>query len=63
MQGSQRAFVNAVKPPLGYEKLFAIEKLQEMAATGQDPTEATRLAVRARTFKLTHSAYRYTLWM
>jgi hypothetical protein len=39
--------VNAVKPPRGYEKLFAIEKLQEMAAAGQDPTEVTRLAVRA----------------
>jgi hypothetical protein len=55
--------VLAVKPPRGYEKLFAIEKLQEMAAAGQDPTEATRLAVRATTCELTHSAYRYTLWM
>jgi hypothetical protein len=39
--------VLAVKPPRGYEKLFAIEKLQEMAAIGQDPNEVTRLAVRA----------------
>ena len=62
--------VLAVKPPRGYEKLFAVEKLQEMAAAGQssspgrppagpgftgvtrklpkagqDPNEATRLAV------------------
>ena len=88
-------FVNAIKPPRGYEKLFAVEKLQEMAAAGQDPSEVTRLAVRAieraradirdvqfaveefstrfetwlvehawaRIFELTHSAYRYTLWM
>ena len=28
--------VNAVKPPRGSEKLFAIEKLQEVAAAGQD---------------------------
>ena len=57
--------VNAVKPPRGYEALFAIDRLQEMAA-GQEPTEVTHLAVRARTartFELTHSAYRYTLWM
>jgi proteic killer suppression protein len=33
--------VLAVKPPRGYEKLFAIENLQEMAAGGQDPTEVT----------------------
>jgi len=39
--------VLAVKPTRGYEKLFAIEKLQEMAAAGQDPNEVTRLAVRA----------------
>jgi hypothetical protein len=39
--------VLAAKPPRGYEKLFVIEKLQEMAAAGQDPTEVTRLAVRA----------------
>jgi hypothetical protein len=36
--------VLAVKPPRGYEKLFAVEKLREMAAAGQDPNEATRLA-------------------
>jgi hypothetical protein len=31
---------------LDYEKLFAIEKLQEVAAAGQGPSEVTRLAVR-----------------
>ena len=36
-----------MKPPRGYEKFFAVEKLQEMAAAGTDPNEATRLAVRA----------------
>lgn len=39
--------VLAEKPPRGYEELFAVERLQEMAAAGQDPTEVTRLAVRA----------------
>jgi ParB/RepB/Spo0J family partition protein len=39
--------VLAVKPPRGYEKLFALEKLQEMAAGGQDATEVTRLSIRA----------------
>jgi hypothetical protein len=39
--------VLAVKPPRGYEKIFAIEKLQEMTAAGQDPTEVTRLSIRA----------------
>ena len=39
--------VTTAKPPRGYEKLFAIEKLQEMAAAGQNPEETTRLCVRA----------------
>ena len=39
--------VLAVKPPRGYEKLFAIEQLQAMAAAGKDPDEVTRLSIRA----------------
>lgn len=37
----------AVGPPRGYEKFFASERLQEMAAAGQDTNEVTRLCVRA----------------
>jgi ParB/RepB/Spo0J family partition protein len=39
--------VLAVKAPRGYEQLFAVERLQQMAAAGQDPSEVTRLSVRA----------------
>ena len=39
--------VLAVKPPRGYEKLFASEQLQAMAAAGKDPDEVTRLSIRA----------------
>ncbi|MCC6363193.1 MAG: hypothetical protein IT165_06685 [Bryobacterales bacterium] len=37
----------AIRPPRGYEKLFAIEKIQEIAATGQDPNAVTKLSIRA----------------
>jgi len=40
--------VNAVKPPRGYEKLFAIEKLQEIGRRRPGPDRSPpRLAVRA----------------
>ncbi len=39
--------VNSVKPPRGYESLFAIERLQEIAARGDDPAEVTKPLVRA----------------
>jgi len=39
--------VLAIKPPRGYEKLFAVEKLHVLPAAGEDPNEATRLAIRA----------------
>ncbi len=37
----------AVRPPRGYESLFALSRLQEIAARGDDPAEVVKPLVRA----------------
>jgi hypothetical protein len=39
--------VRDVRAPRGYERYFPTDRLQELAATGSDPTETVQLAVRA----------------
>jgi hypothetical protein len=39
--------VLVIRPPRGYEKLFAVEDLQETVARGEDPNELTKLSIRA----------------